>query len=95
MSFAYKRISSLGTSHDPSAYMAEIVSRSSTHTHTKYFVRNNTGLEIQKQLLKWRESGHISKITGQPSRQIVPSFAARISACFAYMEASVDESGNC
>jgi len=27
MSFAYKRISSLGTSHDPSAYMAEIVCR--------------------------------------------------------------------
>jgi hypothetical protein len=26
--------------------------------------------------------------------KIVPSFAARISACFAYMEASVDESGN-
>jgi len=32
MSFAYKRISSLGTSHDPSAYMAEIVCRSSTQT---------------------------------------------------------------
>jgi len=30
--FAYKRISSLGTSHDPSAYMAEIGSRSSTQT---------------------------------------------------------------
>ena len=59
----------------------------------KYLVRNNTVLEIQKQLLKWRESGHIWKITGQPSRQIVPFFAARISASFAYMEASVDESG--
>ena len=47
-----------------------------------------------KQLLKWRESGYIWKITGQPSRQIVPSFAARISACFAYMEASSDRSGN-
>jgi len=65
------------------------------HSDTKHFVRINTGSEIQKQLLKWRESGHIWKITGQPSRQIVPSFAARISACFAYMEASGDESGNC
>jgi len=27
-------------------------------------------------------------------RQIVPSFAAWISACFAYMEAPGDESGN-
>ena len=94
MSFAYKRISSLGTSHDPSAYMAEIVCRSSTHTHERLSSKQYR-LEIQKQLLKWRESGHIWKITGQPSRQIVPSFAARISACFAYMEASVDGSGNC
>jgi len=32
MSFAYKRNSSLGTSHDPSAYMADIGCRSSTQT---------------------------------------------------------------
>jgi len=32
MSFAYERISSLGTSHDPSAYMAEIGCSSSTQT---------------------------------------------------------------
>jgi len=37
MSFAYKRISSLGTSHDPSAYMAEIVCRSSTQTRNTLF----------------------------------------------------------
>jgi len=36
MLFAYKRISSLGPSHDPSAYMAEIGCRSSTQT------RNNS-----------------------------------------------------
>jgi len=46
------------------------------------------------QLPKWRESGHVWKITGQPSRQIVPPFAGRISACFAYMEAPGDEGGN-
>jgi len=49
---------------------------------------------IKKQLLKERESGHLWKITGETSRQIVPSFAARISACFAYMEAHGGESGN-
>jgi len=32
MSFAYKRISSLGTSHDPCAYKAEIVCRSNTQS---------------------------------------------------------------
>jgi len=35
-------------------------------------------------------NGHLWKITGQPSRQLVPSFEARISACFAYMEAPDD-----
>jgi len=49
---------------------------------------------IQNQLLNWRESGHLWKIRGQPSRQIVPSFAARISACFAYMEAPGGKSEN-
>jgi len=34
------------------------------------------------------------KIAGQPSGQIVPSFAARISGGFAYVEAPGDESGN-
>jgi len=72
--------------------MAEIVCRSSKVT--KYIVRTYKGLEIQKQLLKWRESGHLWKITGQSSRQIVPSFSARISACFSYMEAHGDKSGN-
>jgi len=91
MSFAYKRISSLGTSHDASAYMAEIGCRSSTQTRTVF---TNTGSEIQKQIPKWSESGHLFKITGQHSRQILPFFAARISACFAYKEAPGDESGN-
>jgi len=45
-------------------------------------------------VINWRESGHLWKIRGQPSRQIVPSFAARFSACFAYMDAHGDESGN-
>ena len=35
MSFAYKRISSLGTSHDPSAYMADLGCRSSTREKEK------------------------------------------------------------
>jgi len=64
------------------------------HTDTKYLVRTNRSSEIQKQLLKWHESRHLWKITGQPSPQIVPFFAARISACFAYMEASGGERGN-
>ena len=92
MSFANKRISSLGTSHDPSAYMAD--SLKVEHTDTKYIVRNNKGSEIQKHLLKWRESGHLWKITGQSSLQIVPFFVARFSACFAYMEAPGGKSGN-
>jgi len=53
-----------------------------------------TGSEIQKKLIKCRESNHLWKITGQPSRQIVPSFDAPISDGFAYMEAPIDESGN-
>jgi len=63
--FAYKRISSLGPSHDPSAYMAEIGGMSSTQTRNT-IVCTNTELEIQKQIHKWRESGHLYKITGQP-----------------------------
>jgi len=51
-------------------------------------------LEIQKQILKWRESGHLCKIREQPSRQIVPFFAAMISDGFAHVEAPGDESGN-
>jgi hypothetical protein len=35
----------------------------------------NIGLEIQKHIPKWRESGHLFKITGQSSRQIIPSLA--------------------
>ena len=54
----------------------------------------NTGSEIQKQILIWRESGHLFKITGRPSRQIVLSFAARISGGFAYVEEPGDESEN-
>ena len=37
MSFAYKRISSLCSSHDPSVCMAEIACRSSTQTRNTYF----------------------------------------------------------
>ena len=93
MLFAYKRNSSLGPSHDHSAYMAEIGCRSSTQTRNT-IVCTNTGSEIQKEIPKWRESDHLCKITGQPSRQIVPTFAVRISGGFAYVEAPGDESGN-
>jgi len=34
------------------------------------------------------------KIKGQPSRQIVPTFATRISSVFSYLETPGDESGN-
>jgi len=37
MSFKYKRISSLGTSHDPSAYMADLGCRSSTQTRKSLY----------------------------------------------------------
>jgi len=93
MLFAYKRISSLGPSHDPSSYMADTGSRSCSYTRNT-IVCTNTGSEIQKQIPKLRESGHLCKIAGQPSRQIVPSFAAKISDGFAYEEAPGDESGN-
>jgi len=56
--FAYKRISSLGPSHDPSAYMAEIGSRSSTQTRNT-IVCKNTGAENKKQITKLRESGRL------------------------------------
>jgi len=93
MLFAYKRISSLGPSHDPSAYMPAIGCRSSTQTRNT-IVCNNTGSEIQKQIPKCREGGHLCKITGQPSQQIVPTFAARISGVFAYVEMPSVKSGN-
>jgi len=93
MLFAYKRISSLGPSHDPSAYMAEIGCRSSTQTRNT-IVCTNTGSENKIKIPKLRESRHLRKITGQPSRQIVPSFAARISGGFALVEAPCDKSGN-
>jgi len=56
--FAYKRISSLGPSHDPSAYMAGIGSRSSTQTRNTIFCKN-TGAENKKQIPKWRENGRL------------------------------------
>jgi len=93
MIFAYKGISSLGPSHDPSAYMEEMGCGSSTQTRNT-IVCTNTGSEIQKQIPKWRESGHLCKIMGKPSRQIVPTFAARISGVFAYVEAPGDKSVN-
>jgi len=73
--------------------MAEIGSRSSTQTRNTIGC-TNTGSEIQKQISKWRESGHFCKITGQPSRKLVPSFAARIYGFFAYVKAHGDKSGN-
>jgi len=73
--------------------MADIGSRSSTQTRNTV-VCTNTGSEIQKQIPKCRESGHLCKIRGQPSRQIVTSFVARISGGFAYVEAPGDEIGN-
>jgi len=93
MLFANKRISSLGPSHDPSAYMAEIGCRPSTQTR-KTIVCTNTGSEIPKKLPEWRESGHLCKIIRKPSRYIIPSFAARFSEVFAYVEAPGDKSGN-
>jgi len=93
MLFAYKQISSIGPSHEPSAYKAETGCRSSTQTRNT-IVCTNTGSEIQKKISKWRERGHLFKIAGQPSRQIVPSFAARISGCLEYVEAPGLESGN-
>jgi len=92
MLFAYKRISSLGPSHDPSAYMADTGRRSSTQTRNT-IVCTNTGSEIQKEIPKWRESSHLCKIAGQPSRQIVQTFAARMSGGFAYVEVPGDEIG--
>jgi len=68
MLFAYKRLSSLGQSHDPSAYMAETGCRSSTHTRNT-IVCTNTGSENKKNIPKWRESCHLCKITRQSSRQ--------------------------
>ena len=93
MMFEYKRISSLGPSHDPSAYMAETGCRSSSQTR-KTIVCTNTGSENKKNIPKWRESCYLWKIAGQPSRQRVPSFAARISGDFAYLEEPGDKSGN-
>jgi len=93
MLFAYKRISSLGPSHDPSAYMAGTGSRSSTQTRNT-IVCTNTGSENKKQIPEWRESGHLCKIAGQPSRQKVPPFPARISGGFAYVEAPCEKSWN-
>ena len=93
MLFAYKRISSLRPSHDPGAYIAGTGCRSCTQRRDT-IVCTNTGSEIQKQIPKLRESVHLCKIAGQPSRQIVPSFAAKISDGFAYEEAPGDESGN-
>jgi len=93
MLFAHKRISSLGPSHDPSAYMAERGCRSSTRTR-KTIICTNTGSENKKNVPKWRESCHLCKIAGQPSRKIVPSFAARISGGFAYLEEPGGKCGN-
>jgi len=66
MLFTYKRISSLGPSHDPSSFMAEIGSRSSTQTRN-IIVCTNTGSENKKQMPERRESGPLCKIAGQPS----------------------------
>jgi len=89
MFFAYKRFSSLGPSHDPNTYTAQIDCRSTT------LIRNtllctNTGSEIQKKIPKLRESGHLFKITVQNSRYKVPSFDARVSGGFAYVESPGD-----
>jgi len=73
--------------------MAEIGCRTNTQTRNT-IVCANTSSEIQKLIPKWRESGHLCKIAGQPSRQIVPSFAAMISGGFAYVEVPGDECGN-
>jgi len=47
---------------------------SADRAHRHETVCPNIGLEIQKQIPKWRDSGHLFKITGQPSRQIVSNF---------------------
>jgi len=93
MLFAYKRISSLRPSHDPGAYIAGTGCRSCTQRRDT-IVCTNTGSEIQKQIPKWCASGHLCEIARQPFRQILPSFAARNSDGFAYVDAHGDESGN-
>jgi len=77
----------------PSADMAEVGSRSRTQTRNTIFC-TNTGSKNNKHIPKWRESGHLCKTAGQPSRQIVPSFATSISGGFAYVEAPGDKCGN-
>ena len=73
-------------------WQRQAVGRALRH-ETQLFVQIQ-GSEIQKQMCKWHEIGHLWKTARQPSRQIVPSFAARISEGFAYVEAPGDESGN-
>jgi len=73
--------------------MTETDCRSCTQKRNT-IVCTNTGSEIQKQIPKWCESGHLCKIAGQLSRQLVQSFAAIISDGVAYVEAPGDESGN-
>jgi len=73
--------------------MAEIGSRSSTQTRNT-IVCTNTGSENKKQIPEFRESRHLCKIAGQPSRQKVPSFAASISGGFSYVEAPCEKSWN-
>ena len=76
----------------PSADMAEVGSRSRTQTRNTIFC-TNTGSKNNKHIPKWRESGHLCKTTGQPSRQIVQPLAARISGGLEYVEPPGDESG--
>jgi len=56
--FAFKRFSSLGPSHDRSAYMSEIGSRSSTQTRNR-IVCIITGAENKKEIPKLRETSHL------------------------------------
>jgi len=48
----------------------------------------------KKQIPKWRRRCKFFSITGQPFRQIVPTFAARSSGVLAYLEEPGNESVN-
>ena len=88
MLFAYKRISSLGPSHDPIAYMAEAL-----RYETQYFVPIQVR-RSRKRSLKVVKAVIYAKLQDSTSRHIVPSFAAIISGGFEYLEAPGDKSGN-
>jgi len=55
MSIAYKQILSLGTSHDPSQYMAEIGCRTSTQARNTWFGSRQNGTHSEHRYRQWPE----------------------------------------